>query len=252
MNPDELINILAKGMRGTFDLVHRLNDAPDQEIQPEYLKTVKIAETLSQVLSGVMIRLEQSTAEVVSRSVLPPRTADALSISRPGKVDIVVYTEKQGFRRPVVIIENKRYVDGFYKIEDDVLRCLELLACENRKKEGSIAAASVTFLWRDQRGVTRQQQESAARRSLDKIEARLSKWVQEYGFTHRYERILLRASPFSTAQEAEAVGEEGEPAYIRDAPVTIYAVVWVTFRADRAAFLDAMVLSEPQKGALSA
>lgn len=235
MTIDQLAALLLKGMHDTFDLARRLNDDPDLCIKPEYLKTVKMSEALlSGDFKGV-VRLEQSTSSVVGMSALPPRDVGfANLISRAGKVDIVVCFDS----RPIVIVEIKLYVSGFSRIKDDVIRCCEFLSAENKEIEGSIAAAAVTFFWRERRGVTKLQQKKSAEYSLDGIEQKASRIIACYNFEFVKKQIVMRESPYDSMEDSEKVDDNGVPADIFEEPITVYAVAYIIFRKDRDTFLQ--------------
>jgi hypothetical protein len=227
MTPSDISKTLLSGMKATLDMATDFSDDPETEIRPEYLKTIAVAQALKGALtrSTSLVRLEHRTNDVLGRSVQMKDRVSGFwnSICRPGEIDIVVSQVSNGWRFPVVIVENKLFAKGFSTIEADVDRCLEFLRAQGTA--GSIEVAAVTYYRRQVDGLTIAHQNTAATAALDSIKKAVAARVVGTGITHRHDRMMLRTSAFNTMAEATDLDEEGTPAYISQPSVTVWAAV---------------------------
>lgn len=231
MTFNELLEHLLKGLRKTLRDIHDFSEDLDAEIYPEYLKTIAIARVLKDAVgSSAWVRLEQATSWTLGTSVLPGHRPTGFStlLSRLGEVDIVLGVEENGWRYPVVLIENKRYAAGYSTIEDDAVRCAEFVAAQGLT--GSIEMAAVTYFRRETKGVVVSHQDKAGERALDRITAHAATLATQLKVNHCHKRIRLESTAFTSRDEALSEDEDGTPAYLSQPTYTIWGAVELFYR----------------------
>lgn len=231
MTLDQLIDHLKDGLRATMNDVRAFSEDPDTEVRPEYLKTMSVARVLKdKMTSKALVRMEQETGPTLGASVLPKWRSPGFSclVSRSGELDIVVSVEENGWKFPVVLVENKRYAAGYSSIKDDAIRCAEYIAAQG--SHGSVEVAVVTYLRRETLGMTRPHLHMSANRALDNIGEKAAKLAAHLTVQHRHERVELDTSAFATDAEALALDEDGIPAYLTQPTFTVWGGMEVFWR----------------------
>lgn len=231
MTLNELVDHLKTGLSETMEDVRSFSEDPDTAVRPEYLKTMAIARVLkAAVLERAVVRLEQDARTTLGGSVLPGsrRSGFGALVSRPGEVDIVVSVEENGWKHPVVLVENKRYAAGYSTIEKDAIRCAEFIAAQGN--EGSIEVGVVTYLRRETNGLTPDHLDKAGTRALDRIEKKAATLASTLRVNHQHARIDLDTRAFATEADALAQDPEGMPAYLCRPPFKVWGAMEIFWR----------------------
>ncbi|MBF0889321.1 hypothetical protein [Gluconobacter cadivus] len=208
-----ILDLLEDGLKKSASIIFDFSENPYSEIKPEYLKTVKIAETFKDNINNSIIRLEKNTKEIIGASLFPPRPSGFLAcIARNGRVDITISYEDNGWTWPVILIENKIYEKNFLGIDDDVVRCLEFIDTSVRNTQMSIEATCVTFLIKIEKGITQTDHDSLSDAIYQEIikSAALCKASYSPSIRMQDKKIVLRRGGYKTSDEATFVGGSGE------------------------------------------
>ena len=223
MTPEQVLTALEQGLRETWRLMIDLAEDPDTDIRPEYLKSIAVAQALKAAAPTSIVRLEQPTGAVLAASI-PTRPAKLKGvITRSGRVDILLSVSERGFKRPLVVVENKRYAKAFSSIEADVERCLQFIRAQGAS--GTLEVAAVTYLWRETAGRTKQELDRSAKAALDRITLQTMKDAAAVGVAHDHYRVRLDGNSFETVADADAINEHGAPAHVHDEPWAVWGCV---------------------------
>lgn len=213
MNIQDVLDLLESGLKESANLIFDFSENPYDEIKPEYLKTVKISEKFKKRISNSNIRLEKKTKEVIGASLFPPRPPGfSTCVARNGRIDITVSYEENGWVWPIILIENKIYVNSFLGIDADVIRCLEFIDTSAKNSKMSIEATCVTFLIKIEKGIT----EADHDRLSDVIHKRIvmaansCKSSYSTSIIMHEKKIILRRGGYKTLSEANSIDENGE------------------------------------------
>lgn len=238
MTLDDLIEHLNAGLHQTITDVWTFSEDPDATVRPEYLNTMAIAHALHAAVAGhAIVRLEQSAGATLGASLLPGhRPAGFTSlVSRPGELDIVLSVEENGWKYPLVVVENKRYAAGYSTVEDDVIRCAELVSAQGT--EGSLEVGVVTYLRREASGLTLAHLDEMGSRSIGRISKKAADVASTFGINHQHSSIKLRESAFANEEEALAEDQDGMPAYLNRPPFKVWGAMEIFWRTPRIARL---------------
>jgi hypothetical protein len=240
MTLNDVESALRQGIADTIDLASALSNDIHSNIYPEYLKTVKIAEAFRSAISGpARVTLEAWTDGVLARHLFFPRSPGWLSsISRAGKVDICVETDDRALAQPILIVENKRYVDRYGQIKADLERCAEFLRSTGDGSHGSIAVTAVTYFVRagDERHVTLADHIESTRPLLTKINKEAARLA--YGqLTHVHHQWEFPRQVYDSREHADELQDDDAPNWYLDPPLTIVGACELYWRDDRLRWL---------------
>lgn len=246
MHIQEIAGVLKEGLSRAWHTNFAQGGIADAPIRPEYLVSVLLASAFVDHLDAprsAIVKLEVSTNEVAGAAIGYNRTAGQMgSISRPGKVDVVVGVPLNGVSRPVILVEAKRYITGFSGISEDVDRLLEFLLLSDDGGASSIVAGASAFLLVE-RHLTRDDQHEAIKARLQKIgkegkSAASAKGVETSCFYH-----ILHEQNYPDEAAANMPDGEGRPAILSDEPVMIVGGMLLFHRADQEVKLEDISIS---------
>ena len=243
MTVTELSTMLLNGLYRVFLTNFSQTDDVSAKIKPEYMTTVLIANSLVEryggIGSSIQVRMEDATHKILGASIgFPRRTGWHKEISRPGRVDVVLYVS-DGVPRPVVLIEAKRFVRTYSAIEKDTKRLIEFLQTTNENNESTIAACASTFFLLEERNLTVASQRKLCETRLRTMLTELMKIVPS-GLQVEVRYRTLLAPLYKTVDEAMMLDENGQRKYAVDAPISIFGIVIIIYREDRNSFLSAI------------
>ena len=93
----EIITRIFRGITNVFNYYRDANIDISSQIKPEYLLTVKIAESLSENKTNFIIKLEEPTKEFATSCVKNYQFgfSEKHNSSRNGRIDIAVYSDEK-------------------------------------------------------------------------------------------------------------------------------------------------------------
>lgn len=138
---------LHDGIGEAYISLIQMTDEPDEQIWPEYLVTVSLAQQLARQKSDWgTVRLEEDVATTIEHA-LKGRTPTTIPTRAQGRIDIVLF-ERAGLTLPRYLIEVKDVVEAYEEAVKDIIRIEELLLLEGQGVESSFQMGAIVLLIR--------------------------------------------------------------------------------------------------------
>ena len=107
---------------------------------PEYFLTVKIAENIAKIEKSKFITLEDKVANILTSANAKGRGKISERMRITGRFDIIIWWAD---RTPRAIVEVKNQVDTYNKIEQDIIRIIEII--KRKYVDSSLQFGAIAF-----------------------------------------------------------------------------------------------------------
>ena len=226
----DLVEDIRKGVERSWLTNFQMSDSPYELIEPEYLTTVCVCQTLASSLNGLYrIRAEEKTRSIwKARALISWLSATSWqslreSYIRKGNVDISISERRGNLNMPFAVIENKNFLrltrdrklyrNSRNEIHKDLNRNLEFLLGKN--SQGAVEFTAFTFYVQDSESVTK----CDGKKFRDEVKTQVQNLVREktnsHGHLHTYAEVeSCSDSLYPTFEDAIEPDENGCPAYV--------------------------------------